>query len=430
MKFDLLHPADQIVMMMERIYQYSLTTTSGGNLSILDSDGDIWITPSGVDKGSLTRDDIVQIKPDGTRIGKHVPSVELPFHSLVYKTRPDVRAMLHAHPPALVSFSMLRKNPETAIIPTPYIVCGKVEQAAYEVPGSVKLGENIAKVFKKGINTVIMENHGVVVCGDDIYQAFKRFETLEYCAKLNIQSNILGQAVTLSEEQLEIAKNKSLVPQGEFIPVDHSSKEREARRKIVELAHRSYRQKLFTSTQGTISQRLGGDSFLITPHGVDRAYMEAADIVRIEHGWREAGKLPSRSVLLHNIIYSSHPDVNSIIIAHPTNVMAFGITRTEIDSRTIPESYIVMREVKRVPFGTSFLDPQAISDAISSKSPVVLVENDCVIVVGDSLINAFDRLEVAEFTANTLIQAKMLGTPVRISDKEVAEINRVFKLEE
>ena len=185
MKFELLHPADQIVMMMQRIYGGGLTTMSGGNLSILDSDGDIWITPSGIDKGNLTRDDIMQVKPDGTIIGRHKPSVELPFHSLVYKTRPDVRAVLHAHPPALVSYSLLRKVPNTTIIPTPYIVCGKVESSAYEVPGSIKLGQNIAKVFKKGINVVMMDNHGVVVCGDTIYEAFKRFETLEYCARLN-----------------------------------------------------------------------------------------------------------------------------------------------------------------------------------------------------------------------------------------------------
>ena len=80
MKFELLHPKDQLVMMMDRIYRYGLTTTSGGNISILDGDGDIWITPGGIDKGSLTREDIVCVKPDGTVLSKHKPSVELPFH--------------------------------------------------------------------------------------------------------------------------------------------------------------------------------------------------------------------------------------------------------------------------------------------------------------------------------------------------------------
>ena len=61
MRFDYMHPADQLVMIMERIYTHGMTTTSGGNLSIMDDNGDIWITPSGVDKGSLTRQDIMQI---------------------------------------------------------------------------------------------------------------------------------------------------------------------------------------------------------------------------------------------------------------------------------------------------------------------------------------------------------------------------------
>ena len=66
MNINLLHPADQLVMMMDRIYHYGMTTTSGGNLSILDDNGDVWITPGSVDKGSLTRNDIVCIKKEGT----------------------------------------------------------------------------------------------------------------------------------------------------------------------------------------------------------------------------------------------------------------------------------------------------------------------------------------------------------------------------
>ena len=80
MNFELMHPADQLVTIMNRIYQYGMTTTSGGNLSIRDENGDIWITPSGIDKGNLTRADINCVKPDGTILGPHKPSVELPFH--------------------------------------------------------------------------------------------------------------------------------------------------------------------------------------------------------------------------------------------------------------------------------------------------------------------------------------------------------------
>ena len=85
MRFDLLHPADQLVMIMDRIYQYGMTTTSGGNLSIMDNEGNIWITPAGVDKGTLTRNDIICVHPDGTVVGPHKPSSEFPFHASVYK---------------------------------------------------------------------------------------------------------------------------------------------------------------------------------------------------------------------------------------------------------------------------------------------------------------------------------------------------------
>ena len=66
MNFEMLHPADQIVMIMNRIYSYGMTTTSGGNLSIMDEEGVMWISPSSIDKGSLRREDIMRVLPDGT----------------------------------------------------------------------------------------------------------------------------------------------------------------------------------------------------------------------------------------------------------------------------------------------------------------------------------------------------------------------------
>jgi L-fuculose-phosphate aldolase len=117
MKFELLHPADQLVLIMDRIYKNGLTTTSGGNLSILDENGDIWITPSGIDKGTLTRGDICCVKAaDKSVVGTNRPSVELPIHSSVYERRPDIRAVLHAHPPGLVAFSTARVLPDINLV--------------------------------------------------------------------------------------------------------------------------------------------------------------------------------------------------------------------------------------------------------------------------------------------------------------------------
>ncbi len=429
MEYKFMHPAEQIVLTINRIYRKQMTTTSGGNLSIIDSDGNIWITPSGIDKGALTPSDICCVKPDGTVIGKYKPSVELPFHKLVYKTRPDAKAVVHAHSPSLVSYSLIRKIPDTRIIPTTELVCGKVGIAAYEVPGSIKLGEAIAEQFKNGYDVVVMENHGVVTCGKDLFDAFEKFETLERCAKLDITSKLLGKAYPLTEEQIQLANEKGKTQLGEFIPAEISSKEKDIRNKMCTLIHRAYDQDLFSSTMGTFSERLNGDSFIITPYGKDRKHLEPEDLVRVDHGWREAGKRPSRSVSLHKMIYETHPDVNAIVVAQPTNILAFGITRTEIDSRTIPESYIKIRDLVRLPYGTNIKDPELVSDSINKSHPVVLIENDSVIAVGGTLIEAFDALEVVEFTANTIIHSGLIGQVVKITDEEVETINKEFNLE-
>ena len=430
MNFNLMHPAEQIVLLINRVYQKGLTTTSGGNLSILDSEGNIWITPSGIDKGSLTPDDICKVLPDGTVVGRHKPSVELPFHKLVYETRSDVSAVLHAHPPALVSYSLIRKIPNANIIPTVSLFCGPVGIAKYEVPGSKELAEGIVAEIKKGFNVVVMENHGVITCADNLFEAFKRFETLNFAADVGIVASTIGVPETLSEEQMQVYKKKGKKTLGEFIPDSYSSDERKLRKEMCALIHRAYDQGLFTSTQGTFSVRLSKDSFLITPNGVDRKYIQPEDIVRIDFNWREAGKQPSRSVNMHKIIYDNHPEINAITVAQPKNLMAFAVTHAPIDSRTIPESYINMRDIVRVPFGTNITSPETISKKISAKSPVILLENDSVISTGSSLINAFDRLEVAEFTANTIIHAKMIGEIVMIGDKEVKDINLAFNLED
>ena len=88
-----------------------MTTTSGGNLSIREDNGDIWITPARVDKGGLRRSDIVLVRRRRDRRGRSPPSSELPLHQAVYRARPDVRGIVHAHPVALVAFSLVHEVP-------------------------------------------------------------------------------------------------------------------------------------------------------------------------------------------------------------------------------------------------------------------------------------------------------------------------------
>ncbi len=429
MKIDLLHPRDQIVMIMKRIYGYGMTTTSGGNISILDPDGDIWISPGGVDKGSLRSEDIVRVRRDGTYEGIHKPSIELPFHRAIYRSRPDLGAVIHAHPVALVSFSVARKIPDTSVVPKARKICGEVGYAPYALPGSEELGRNIAAVFGEGYNTALLENHGAAIAGKDLFEAFMRFETLDYAARLLIRAGQMGGdnpgACPLSNEELSMSKGDFHLVE-EFDPEGHTNREREARKLMLSMVHRAYDQGLCTSTEGTFSLRAGGGDFLITPYGIDRKYMEISDLVLIRDGLRERGKEPSRSLPLHQKIYANHPETGAVIIAHPTNIMAFAVSRRKFDTLVIPETYVMLMDIPLLPYGTQYREQDKVAELISPENPAVLVENDCIITSGSSLLQAFDRLEVAEFSAGAVISAGAIGGVVPISPRERDELESAF----
>ncbi len=425
MEFRLMHPRDQIVMLMERIYGYGMTTTSGGNLSIMDDSGDLWITPAGVDKGQLKPRDIVCVKADGSIEGIHKPSSEYPFHQAILKKRPDLHAVLHAHPSALVSFSILRKIPDTRIVPKAQDICGEVGYAEYALPGSRELGDKIAEKFAAGHHTVLLENHGVVTGGETLFKAFQRFETLDYCARLILRANILGKERPISQAQFDLfQRQKSDLPV--FKPRRHSSREKELRKLMCEIIHRSYDHSLVTSLEGTFSTRVDEKTILITPYGIDRKYLDIEHMVLVQDGKTEEGKTPSRSLKLHLEIYRKQPDIHAIIIAHPTNVMAFGVSDTRLDTRTIPESYIVLRDIPMLPYGAQFMEMENLTSMVSADVPIVLVENDCLVVTGENLLHAYDRLEVAEFSAKAVIEAKSVGEIIPINDDQVEALKKAF----
>jgi L-fuculose-phosphate aldolase len=412
---------------MDRIYNNKMTTLSGGNLSIKDHNGDIWITPAGIDKGKLIPNDIMCVKSNGDFIGQHKPSSEFPFHISIYKRRPDIKAIVHAHPPALVSFSIVRSIPDTNIIPQAKRVCGKVGYAPYALPGSNKLGENIAETFEKGYNVVLLENHGVAIGGSDLLNAFHRLETLEFCARTIIQAERVGDFTTLTEEQISFFDHRQNdLP--EFELTDHSSLEREIRGQIVDIVHRACDRNLMISTEGVASIRYHGNDFLITPSGLGRRSIDIEDIVMIKDGKKEKGKNPSRSVLLHQAIYNHNPQINSIITAQSPSVTAYTISKNYFETRTIPESYVVLRDVPKINFGAQYNNPEKIAKTLSDSIHVILIQNDCLLTTGGNILEAFDRLEVAEFSAKSLIDSKIIGECVKIDDIQIEELNKKFFL--
>lgn len=426
--FTLLPPRHQLVEILTRIYEQGLTTTSGGNLSIHDEEGNLWITPASIDKGALVPEDIVCIRPDGTVEGRHRPSSEYPFHRMIYAARPDLHALVHAHPPALVSFSIVRKLPDTRINPQSRDICGEVGYAPYALPGSEALGEQIATAFAGGSNAVLLENHGIVTGGVDLLDAFQRFETLEYCAQINIRAAAFGDYHNLNDEQIALFHNNPGGELPEFTPHARSSQERELRLEICRFVHRAYDRKLMISTGGTVSARVNDKAFLITPYGIDRKYLESDDVVLIQNGQREAGKIPSRAVRMHQHIYNDHPHVNCIMTAQPPHATTYSIVKRHFDTRLIPESYILLREMPLVSYGLQFQQPERISRLLRLDTPVILLQNDSVLATGSSILQAFDRMEVAEFSAQALLQTHNLGELVPITDEEIANLKRKFAL--
>ena len=419
-------PVEELVSFMERIYRYRLTTTSGGNLSIRDNHGTIWITPSAIDKGTLKPQDIVCVQPTGIVEGKHKPSSEYPFHQLIYEARPDLHAIVHAHPVALVAFSICGQRPNTHAFNRAHAVCGEVGFAPYAVPGSVKLGQNIAAEFARGFNCVMLENHGVVVGGATLEEAFERFETLEFTARIILKAKALGGEIKyLTPAQMALAHDLfQFYP--EFTPPTADLPEERLRHDLCTFIQRGYRQRLLTAAQGSFSARVEKDSFLITPAEVDRATIKNADLVLLKDGRQEKGKTPSRSVNLHRAIYRAHPDIHSIVMATPPNATAYSITFQGLDSRTIPESYIFLRDVKRIAYDSVYGPGDDVAAVLSMSSPTAILENSGVIVVGESILDAFDRLEVLESTADAIINASTLG-PIRTMDPQaILELEKVF----
>lgn len=422
----LLHPRDEIMQTMERIYRYRMTTTSGGNLSIRDEDNRIWISPARVDKGNLRRDDIVCVNRDDSVTGRHRPSSEFPFHRAIYEARPDIRGIVHAHPVALVAFSICGMKPDMRIFHQAYSLCGQVGFAPYALPGSGQLGVNIAEQFKGGCDSVILENHGVVVGAPTLAQAFQRFEGFEFAAKTLIKASHLGHVNFLDVPALEIAQKRRI----DFVPREHNaatSQEKELRRELIEFLRRGCRQRLLISTEGSYSVRLSADSFLITPSQRDRERLRIEDLVAVDGDYCEAEKLPSRAARMHQMIYRADPKVESIVFAHPVNATAFSVTQAQLDARTIPESYIFLKEVQRIPYGVQYgLGDKPITAYVDSARPAAIVENDGVVVVGSSVLDVFDRLEVLESTAEAIINARSLGEIAPMSSNVIEELRAAF----
>jgi L-fuculose-phosphate aldolase len=174
-----------------RLYPLGFVPSTDGNISARLDDNSVLITPAGVAKGTLTPEDITKIDLEGRLISGKKPSSEYLLHLCFYKTRPDVMAVIHAHPPlatGLASAGMALDRPLTSEI---VITLGKVPLAEYATPGTAEVTDSIAGLVK-GHNAIMLANHGVVTCGPDLEIAFQRMETVEQAAKITLVAEHLG----------------------------------------------------------------------------------------------------------------------------------------------------------------------------------------------------------------------------------------------
>eukprot|EP00996_Jenningsia_fusiforme_P000254 NODE_1207_length_1641_cov_37.612437_g1072_i0.p1 GENE.NODE_1207_length_1641_cov_37.612437_g1072_i0~~NODE_1207_length_1641_cov_37.612437_g1072_i0.p1 ORF type:complete len:467 (+),score=88.03 NODE_1207_length_1641_cov_37.612437_g1072_i0:58-1458(+) len=446
-------PNDRVLACMNRVYKYRLTTSSGGNISMLDEEGTFWITPSGLDKGALSRSDICSKPKDGDWRGPRASS-ETPVHMEIYRRRDDVRAVLHAHPNGIVSYASAQRIPELKSLFSSFNTVKSIAYAEYRCPGTNEFADLVASKFEAGHNCVLLENHAVFVGGADLSDCFRRFEAMEWLCRVLLRAAQLGKPYVLQDGQIQqrLEYRQSVAKR---VPPQHqretsakaeelqslkkpiSAREAELRRELCAIVQRSVKQQILSLGLGTFSLRVSETSCLITPAEADREALEEEDLILVEFGmtpgsgsWspshsRRASLEPNHSVSSHIAVYQKHAWANAIIAGYPVNATAYAVCREPFRSSIIPESHITLLDVHRVPFEATH-GPEDFAGRFDVGSPIGFIDNDGVFVTGASLREAFDRLEVLEAMCEVAIQSRAIGSVVLMQDKDVQDIEEKF----
>ncbi len=192
----------EIVNIGRLLYERSYVVSSDGNVSVRLDDGRILATPTMTCKGRMTEDSLALTDDSGTPLSKTKASSELAMHLLIYRERPDVNAVCHAHPPHGTAFAVAGLAIDQPILSEVILTLGCVPLAAYGTPSTDELTEAMQPLVKHH-NALLMANHGAVAYGADLWQAFDRLETLEHTARIAILSRMLGGSKNLPAEAIE-----------------------------------------------------------------------------------------------------------------------------------------------------------------------------------------------------------------------------------
>lgn len=184
------------------LYERSYVVSSDGNISIRLDENTVLATPTMTCKGRMTEDSLALTDMDGRPLTDKRASSELAMHLLIYRERPDVRAVCHAHPPHGTAFAVAGLAIDKPILSEVILTLGCVPLTDYGTPSTDELTKAM-QPFVKHHNALLMANHGAVAYGEDLWQAFDRLETLEHTARIAILAKILGGANNLPADAIE-----------------------------------------------------------------------------------------------------------------------------------------------------------------------------------------------------------------------------------
>jgi len=193
----------EIVDVCRRLAAARLVAATDGNVSARTGEGTILVTRSGVAKGEVTEADIVELAPDGARRGgSGEPSTEIGMHLFVYRERPDVHAVVHAHPPYATGFAAARVPLDRPLLPEVVLGLGAIPVAPYATPSTPEVAASIAP-FVRQYNALLLANHGAVTWGDSPLDAYRRMEKVEHAAHIAFVAALLGGGRELTPAELE-----------------------------------------------------------------------------------------------------------------------------------------------------------------------------------------------------------------------------------
>lgn len=194
---------EEIVRYGRTLHEKGFVAAMDGNLSVRLKQDRILVTPTGLSKGSMRPADLVIVDLEGKQVAgrRHVTS-EIGMHLMIYRTRPDVKAIVHAHPPTATGFAA------AGIALTEPLVCevvmglGCIPLARYGTPGTAELAQSLEPYVPK-YDAILMSNHGVVAYGDTIEHAYMKMETVEHFAQISLVTHMLGRQQPLQEREIE-----------------------------------------------------------------------------------------------------------------------------------------------------------------------------------------------------------------------------------